>query len=84
MSSNAKWVGLLPELETADGRFPQAEPEPRHDQKRCNAAFGKACRFVQAVIRGIKKTAHLIERSLTTFAVLEILGILLMIVVLQL
>ena len=84
MSSNVKWAGLLPELETADGLVPLDDLVQPNDRNRCEAVFGKACRSVRAVVDGIKATARVIERCLTTFAVLEILGVVLLMIFLQL
>ncbi|MGB3316843.1 MAG: hypothetical protein WBB85_20830 [Albidovulum sp.] len=84
MSSNVKWSGLLPEIETAEGLVPLVELRRPKQAKRCEEVFGSACRYIRGIGTGIRVTASLIERFLTTFAVLEVLGIVLLIVFLQL
>ena len=75
---------MLPELETADGLVPLDELVQPTDPQRCEAVFGRARMVVRAVIDGIKAAARLIARCLTTFAVLEVLGVVLLMIFLQL
>lgn len=84
MSSKTKQAGLLPELETTDG-FVQLPASKRRGNRRCkDAASEDASCVSRRIIDGIKTGADLFARSLTTFAVLEVLGILLLLIVLQL
>ncbi len=84
MSSDAKWTGLLPELESDDNRVLLADQMRSDDENRVERVFNKASRAVRATIDAIKAAARLIERFLTTFAVLEILGVVLLMIFLQL
>ena len=84
MYSKVSRGALLPEIETVEAKMPQIV-----DQKpvaRCHGQdeFARIRTFARSVRASIKTATYFIQRFLTTFAVLEIIGVLGLLVCLQL